>query len=102
LEILADRSVGQAQFSRVLQDIIILGIVDLERKEYSRLIGELERSKEFLKAKMLDSKGGQFPLGVEGNLDVKVSLVKAGEGRLGGGVQGRGCVYCGCGSGGRG
>ena len=88
MEILADRSVGQAQFSRVLQDIIILGIVDLEGKENSGLIRESDRGKEFLKAKTLDSKGRQFPLGGEGNLDVKVRLVEAGERCLEGGVQG--------------
>jgi len=49
---------------------------------------------------MLDSKGGQLPLGSEGNLDVKVRLVKAGEGHLEGGGWGQGCVYCGRGSGG--
>jgi len=98
LKIFADSSVGQAQFSRVLQDIAILGVVHLEGEEYSSLIRVSERSKEFLKAKMLDSKGRQFPSGVEGNLDVKVGLVKAGEGCLEGGVRGRGCVYCGRGS----
>jgi len=102
LEILANRSIGQTQFSWVLQYFIILGIVGLEGKENSRLITESNRSKEFLKAKMLDCKGGQLPSGVEGNLDIEVRLVEVGEGCLESGVQGRGCVYCSRGSGGRG
>jgi len=99
LEILTDSGEGQAQFSRVLQNVIILGIVGLEGEEDSRRITESDGGDEFLKAKALDGKGSQFPSRGEGDLDIKVRLVKAGERRLESGGWGRSCVNCSRGSG---
>jgi len=66
LEVLANGCVRQAQFSRVLQDIIVLCIVGLEGKENSGLITKSDGGNEFLKAKVLDGKSCQFPSGVRG------------------------------------